>query len=436
MPDVKSFDNGSVVIIFEHSQSRAVEDTLIGARQETGSRWQRLTLSLPQEDAVNDENLALQCMDLVLCDVFKALASAWEQYLSSCGTHVSILEDKVYDSPADESRAPELWASHSLWRRVENLMHIHIDTVKEMRMHLRELAGEEIKEQWLGTLQDEFEKLANLVEEKLIKPTDNLRELMYQSVQIRDSRHNLELGTSMWRLSWITFIFLPLTFLVGVFGIDPFRRDPSVKWFVIFILPLTAIVVALWFSFKYSSAARIGYPTRRGVYEHEFHALSNAYPQLWSRAGPRTDVKPQGFSNKMKWRLILSWYAPSKTTLVSSYEPREEIGGWSRVKRYLVWHWLGQIKFATASSTANLELGEDSIPGSDLNTNHVLDLSVTPLMATEPQPAIARSTTPPSRHLRPASASSGPSRPSSATNSDFKIAEARSDVSNDEILNR
>lgn len=119
---------------------------------------------------------------------------------------------------------------------------------------MRALAGDEGKEDWLETAQAEFEKLANLVEQTLITPTDKLMELMYQSVQIRDSRHNLELGMSVWRLSWITFIFLPLTFLVGFFDIDPSRKD-RIKWYVITMVPVTAIVVTLWFSFKYSSAA-------------------------------------------------------------------------------------------------------------------------------------------------------------------------------------
>lgn len=76
-----------------------------------------------------------------------------------------------------------------------------------------------------------------MVTEDLTKPTESLISLLYQSVSIRDSRHSLELGVSsvftlislgllpfeaykrtVWRLSWITFIFLPLTFIVGFFG--------------------------------------------------------------------------------------------------------------------------------------------------------------------------------------------------------------------------
>lgn len=63
-------------------------------------------------------------MDLVLEDLFSALAISWEHFLSTAETHVSILEDKIYESPADESRAPELWHNSSLWLKVERLLYI------------------------------------------------------------------------------------------------------------------------------------------------------------------------------------------------------------------------------------------------------------------------------------------------------------------------
>jgi Mg2+ and Co2+ transporter CorA len=65
---------------------------------------------------------------------------------------------------------------------------------------------------------------------------------MYKSVTIRDSKQSLELNASLWRLSWITFIFLPLTFLVGAFGmnIEELRNYPSIKWYFVFAVPLVS----------------------------------------------------------------------------------------------------------------------------------------------------------------------------------------------------
>ncbi|OCK75711.1 hypothetical protein K432DRAFT_361619, partial [Lepidopterella palustris CBS 459.81] len=191
VPKLQTLDNGSTIIIFEHSQSGSVEDTLIGARQEIESRWRRLTFYLPREEISNDDRLALECMDFILRDIFKALAFAWEKYLNICETHVSILvsqfssvkEDKIYENPADESRAPELWTNSSLWLKVERLMLIHVNIIKEMKNHLRELADEDTpQDPWLGNTSDEFDKLTNLIQEGIVKPTANLSDLVSPTV--------------------------------------------------------------------------------------------------------------------------------------------------------------------------------------------------------------------------------------------------------------
>jgi hypothetical protein len=184
IPKIETLDNGSTIILIESSQSGSVEDTLIGARQEIEQRWRRLTFYLPREDTESDEQLAMGCMDFVLRDVFKALAFTWEKYINICETHVGILEDKIYDNPADESRAPELWVNSSLWLKVERLIYLHTDISKEMRNHLRDLYGTDPSEDqiWLNQTTEELEKLTNQFQEGVVKPTDNLSDLMYKSV--------------------------------------------------------------------------------------------------------------------------------------------------------------------------------------------------------------------------------------------------------------
>src|ERR1700754_2956796 len=75
---------------------------------------------------------------------------------------------------------------------------------------------------------------------------------MYKSVAIRDARQSPELNASLWRLSWITFIFLPLTFLSGFFGMNVhlFRNFPSIKWYFVAVIPLLVFVLAFWFTFR------------------------------------------------------------------------------------------------------------------------------------------------------------------------------------------
>jgi hypothetical protein len=194
---------------------------------------------------------------------------------------------------------------------------------------------------------DEFDKLSNLIEEGIVKPTTSLSDLMYKSVGIRDARHSLQLGTSMWRLSWITFIFLPLTFTVGFFGmnVDTFSNNPPIKWFFISAVPLMLAVLLGWYAIKHTLASQRQDPLRRGVYEILFTELSTNHPTLWSRHGPRTDLVPLGWLSSIRWRLVSTWFAPDRTIAAKGYDPGDdELGVWSRVKRLLVRRWLGHIK--------------------------------------------------------------------------------------------
>lgn len=306
MPKLETLDNGSTIILFEHSQSGSVNDTLIGARQEIEQRWRRLTFYLPREDTSNDSRMAIECMDFILRDIFKALSFTWEKYIQICETHISILEDKIYENPADESRAPELWTNASLWLRIERLLYIHTDIVKEMRSHLREVAHENPNDDdpWLASSAEELEKLTIQFQKGVVVPTTNLSDLMYKSVGIRDARHSLQLGLSMWRLSWITFIFLPLTFVVGFFGmnVDTFSDNPPIKYWFITTIPLFIVVILLWYGVKHTLLSQRQSPLRRGVYENLFYELSERYPAVWTRRGPREGVIPVGWWGALKWR--------------------------------------------------------------------------------------------------------------------------------------
>ena len=203
VPHLDQLDNGNAIILFENSQSGSISDTLIAARESWESRWRRLPFYLAYEsgDITNDDLMALECSKTVLQDIWKAVAEQWEDFLDTCSSHMSILEDKIYEQPADESRAPELWTNSSIWLKIERLVAVHRAIVKEMQINLRELTGEsEEEDDWLAAIPADMEKIRELVQDDLVKPTANLSDLMYKSVGIRDSRHSLQLNTSLWRL--------------------------------------------------------------------------------------------------------------------------------------------------------------------------------------------------------------------------------------------
>lgn len=143
---LRHLDNGNVIIIFDNSSSGNIDDTLIPARRDLECRWRRLPFHLAFESREpiehdDDAKLALNCSKAILSDVFRSLVLAWDAFLDHAYTHMTILEDKVYERPDDESRAPELWANSNAWLKVEKLVNVHASVMQEMKARLHELTG-------------------------------------------------------------------------------------------------------------------------------------------------------------------------------------------------------------------------------------------------------------------------------------------------------
>lgn len=225
---------------------------------------------------------------------------------------------------------------------------------------------------------------------------------MYKSVGIRDSRHSLELGTSMWRLSWITFVFLPLTFAVGFFGmnVDTFQTDPgypSIKWYFIAAVPLMVVVIVLYLLIKSVVSNRRDNPLQRGVYEQIYDQFAVERPELWSRAGPRSYVVPKGIYSRIKWYIVKNWFDPSKTISKRNFSEIDKMGVWARIQRQLANRWLKTIDIVPGSGDV-----ESGLPEMEFSTVTELMPFTTSVAMADGSPAIAsRMGTPPFRQHSP-----------------------------------
>ena len=181
--------------------------------------------------------------------IFDTVAGKWSVYVGSMHNHIAVLETIVYGQPADDRRAPALWSISKQLLQAERLMKFHVLLLENVQRDLADFTGNATCLDWLDENLTDFKRLSSEVEEMLKKPVANMVDLvslelltileradpqwqMYKSISIRDARQSLELNTSMWRLSWITFIFLPLTFLAGVFGmnVSELASNPPLKW--------------------------------------------------------------------------------------------------------------------------------------------------------------------------------------------------------------
>lgn len=217
---------------------------------------------------------------------------------------------------------------------------------------------------------------------------------MYRSVGIRDSRASLQLGTSMWRLSWITFIFLPSTFIVGFFGmnVNVFKDNPDIKWFFIVIVPFVslpssppiypppsthtraraliskrhsqgAIILLGWYILKHMLARHRRAPMERGFYETLFTELQDSSPNLWTRQGPKEYIRAGSWANRLKWRMIKRW--TDEKVMAKPGDQEEPIGGWNRLKRLLIRKWSSQIEQELSRSRRNRKHSISSMSISD-----------------------------------------------------------------------
>ncbi|MCJ1471375.1 hypothetical protein MMC13_000014 [Lambiella insularis] len=349
LPRLEDLDNCSAILIFEDSKSGSIQDTIIPSRRKMESRWRRLPfyLAFESQDPVDDEQMALQCTKLIMQDLWKAAAEAWEVFLDVSNGHIGILEDKIYENPADESVAPELWTNSNMWLNVERLILVHKNVVRECQANLRELADG--FDNWLENTPGDFERLSNLIQEDMVKPTANLADLMYKSVGIRDARHQVELSISVWRLSWLSFIFLPLSFLCSFFSMQVtiFSDTPSIKWYFVAAAPMMLGVFSSWYILKLFLDGARGSSYARGIYEHLFWEMATIYPTLWTRTGPRQSVHPNGMLERAKWWLITRWSAPERTIKIESVTEDslfDGLGAWSRLKRRFIRQWTVQIQ--------------------------------------------------------------------------------------------
>ena len=379
-------------MIFENAQNHSINDTLIAAREKWESRWRRLPfhLSYESDEAADDQQLALQCMKFIVKDVWRANSENWEKFLDIAGTHVAILEDRIYDFPADESQADGIWRNSNNWLKTERTMFQHLDTLREVQNSLKDIADDPSSSEnaWLETNEADYERLATQVQEDLVKPTDSLSDLMYKSVGIRDSRHSLQLSYSMWRLSWITFVFLPLSFVASCFGmnVDTLQDNPSVSWFFVIAVPLM-VVVLIGYNILQRTIAQRPDPYPRGVYERLFQELSSDFPLLWTRNGPRDllagpthgssgprmgselgtmPVRRRGFirsrADAFKWKLVQHWNAPAETIARNVRDRADAFDGldsWSRAKRILTRRWTAEIGKGVAKRLSDPGYAED-----------------------------------------------------------------------------
>lgn len=163
--------------------------------------------------------------------IFESLEEDLNMRIDSYVTRCARLDREVHQRPENDKISRKLWMYSKQFQIVKKKLNTIVFLVSDIRLHLVENG---LSKDFLSTLASRLRIIAEDVEEDLRKPVVEMIDLVYKSISINDARRSMELNASLWRLSWVTFIFLPLTFLVGFFGmnVDVFANDPAIKWSV------------------------------------------------------------------------------------------------------------------------------------------------------------------------------------------------------------
>ncbi|KAK6537149.1 hypothetical protein TWF694_011347 [Orbilia ellipsospora] len=84
-------------------------------------------------------------------------------------------------------------------------------------------------------------------------------QLIFNLISIDEAYRSREQNTSLKRLSWITFIFLPMLFMSSLFGmnINLLANDPDWWWYLVWTVPCLFLVLLFWFVYRIWDQRRI-----------------------------------------------------------------------------------------------------------------------------------------------------------------------------------
>ena len=160
---------------------------------------------------------------------------------------IGLLGEKIESLEEDMTNDPrkELLDEINAFKRELNFLRKNIKPAKEMILNLIKMESEFIHEEnhiHFRELQDNINEASEL--------TDSYREILYDQLSIYHSSMSTKLNEIMRVLTIISVIFIPITFIVGVYGTN-FVNVPELHWvhgyYIMWGVMLATTLGMLWF---------------------------------------------------------------------------------------------------------------------------------------------------------------------------------------------
>lgn len=149
-----------------------------------------------------------------------------------------------------------------LWGWLRKLLEGQVSSLKTLQKNYKTRhwtvlheEGKDITEDKLQSFEREIENLTDQMNPKLKgleTASQELIQLEFNLTSIAEAQKSTSTNVSMNRLSWITFIFLPLMFISTVFGmnVDILESNPGWWIYIIFAVFTMTLTFGVWIFFK------------------------------------------------------------------------------------------------------------------------------------------------------------------------------------------
>ncbi|KAK6532045.1 hypothetical protein TWF694_003208 [Orbilia ellipsospora] len=214
-------------------------------------------------------------MELVVI-LFQKSMQSWKQFKEAFLEHVTSLKSHIYDNRAQKAMIETIMSSLKLTHSVGTISEHNIITLQKFLSEDTKTIDGNISAFWNWesqptTLKEAFPEHAEELEKVMdfytamhgeVKEWDkelrSMMQMVFSLVSIDEAYRSREQAQSLKRLSWITFIFLPLMFVASLFGmnIDVLQNDPSWTWSLVVCAPAVAVVWVVWFAYRVKDRRR------------------------------------------------------------------------------------------------------------------------------------------------------------------------------------
>ncbi|MCJ1427599.1 Ankyrin-2 [Sticta canariensis] len=192
----------------------------------------------------------------------------WNDVYNDADQHLSLRRKNLLNSNGEDTKLISfLLQDAKLWEVLSRLLKDQVKTLRSLGESYENKNGtilHEENEKMVEEKINDFKKETNHLSEevqKLLKnlteTSQNLIQLEFNLTSIAEAQKSTSMNRSMKRLSWITFIFLPLTFIGTLFGMNVDILDsepkPHWEWYLPWAFVTIFLTLVVWIAFKFGN---------------------------------------------------------------------------------------------------------------------------------------------------------------------------------------